>query len=216
MPDDKIEAVVTVVLQAVDQRLATVREQLVQITNNIARGQAHLQSQIDDVRQLCIANADSPGPLIAGPDASAARQLVEAANVLTERVTFLEARVNQYTNDRVAELHTAIERLNSQLAGESGKALSGSPLSAAVPATSSTAPALSVAKSTVMAPSVAIPEIEGDDNIAPAAARLAPLAATPKLPRDPHTATAEPIDIEQLSAQMSERLSAAIERALGT
>ena len=52
LSDDKIEAVVTVVLQAVDQRLATVREQLVQLTNTIARGHADLQSQIDDVRNL--------------------------------------------------------------------------------------------------------------------------------------------------------------------
>jgi len=206
--DDKIQAMVNLVLQAVDQRLSTVREQLVQITNSVARSHADLQGQIDECRELSVASAGA-GHLAPGADAAATRQLVDAANVLTERVTFLEARVNQYTNDRVAELHVAIERLNDQLGGA---ASARSVTSAGLPTPSVTAPVS-------MAPTmhgVHHPFDDDPNNVAPAAARLAPLAATPSsAPAHPSAPVVEEIDIDELSARLGERLSAAIERAIG-
>ena len=198
---------VNLVLQAVDQRLATVREQLVQITNSVARSHADLQGQIADCRELCLASAAS-SQLAPGADAAATRQLVDAANVLTERVTFLEARVNQYTNDRVAELHVAIERLNDQLGfGAHARSV----MSAAPP------PPSVMASASPAIHGVHHPFDDDPNNVAPAAARLAPLAATPpSSAAHPMAPVVEEIDIDELSARLGERLSAAIERAIGS
>jgi len=218
LPEDKVQAMVNLVLQAVDQRLATVREELVQITNSVARSHADLEGQIAECRELCASSAGSDH-LAPGADAVATRQLVDAANVLTERVTFLEARVNQYTNDRVAELHVAIERLNHQLDVSSPVRSSSSPNGTAFGADHAMS-----ARSVVPAPSSTPWVNDGhaffhDDpnNVAPAAARLAPLAATPRLVASSGSPpTVAEVDIDELSARLGERLSAAIERAIGS
>jgi hypothetical protein len=219
LSEDKIQSMVNLVLQAVDQRLATVREQLVQITNNVARSHADLEAQIAECRELCVASAGSSDQLSPGADADATRQLVEAANVLTERVTFLEARVNQYTNDRVAELQQAIERLNNQLGGDTvGAAKRATTSRGSRWGSSSSQATRSVSSAPASTPSVGVsrPSVPSDDpNVAPAVARLAPLATTTRQPGERWSTSAEPIDIEELSAKMGERLSAAIERAIG-
>src|SRR4051794_32545533 len=112
-PDDKIQAVVSLVLQAVDQRLEQVREQLLQVTNTIAHNHAELSRRIDDCQRLCETAVQASTTGAGAAAAAATGQLVQAANLLTERVEFLEARANQYTNDRIAEITAMIEDLGA-------------------------------------------------------------------------------------------------------
>lgn len=221
--DDKIQAVVGLVLQAVDQRLETVREQLVQVTHAIARNHADLSRRIDDCHQMYEALQTGGG---AAPDPAAAQatgQLVQAANVLTDRVAFLEVRVNQYTDDRIAELAALIDRIGG-VTSLSGVSPGSSPNPLVV---NTVTPGNTV---TVLAPASTRPAAPGPgaagNNVAPAVARLAPLGgvepaaapvAPPVAPAAPPAAASgeQPIDIALLSAQMSERLAAAVDRALG-
>lgn len=172
VPDEKIQAVVGLVLHAVDQRLTTVRDQLAQLANAVNRNHADLGAQIEQCRKFASAAGSPPGR-----DAAASLQLVEAANMLTERVTHLEARVNQYTNDRIAELYAAIQDI----------------ISTQVPVVASIS-----APVPITAPG------------APARAALTPAAPAPAPPAPAATS------IEELTAQMSERLAVLVDRALGS
>lgn len=114
LADDRIQAVVGVVLQAVDQRLGSVREQLAQLTNTIARNHAELSARIDECQHLVSAlhggAVVDTGAEIGTGDATrqVSVQLIDAANTLTDRVAFLEARVNRYTDDRIAEIRATL------------------------------------------------------------------------------------------------------------
>ena len=172
VPDEKIQAVVGLVLHAVDQRLTTVRDQLAQLANAVNRNHADLGAQIEQCREFASAAGSPPGR-----DAAASLQLVEAANMLAERVTHLEARVNQYTNDRITELYAAIQDI----------------ISTQVPVVASIS-----APVPITAPG------------APARAALTPAAPAPAPPAPAATS------IEELTAQMSERLAVLVDRALGS
>ena len=184
VPDDKVQAVVGLVLQAVDQRLATVREQLLHITNAIAHNHTELSRRMDDCQRL--SEAAMQESTTGSGAAAATGQLVHAANTLTERVEFLESRVNQYTNDRIAEVTALIHQM--------GGIGSGVPAAAMPMAAAAAPPVAPVARPVTIAPV----EVE------------APAVATAPAPVEP------PIDIALLSAQMSERLAAAVDRALGS
>ena len=234
--DDKIHAVVNLVLHAVDQRLGPVREQLAELTNAMHRSHAELGGRIDACQRLVAELQESglaPSALRSGdePTAQATAHLIEAANVLTDQVAFLEARVNTYTNNRIAEVKMLIDRAGR--APESEPTSSKSTLLASAIASSPTNPAAIAAALIASAP--------GIDNVAPAAARLAPLSragnvaaapmsytspsvtapvhATPSPPSPASTSPAPETqmsdDIARLSAQMSARLAAAVDRALG-
>ena len=205
-PDDKIQAVVGLVLQAVDQRLESVREQLLQVTTTIAQNHADLSRRIDECQRLGEAAMHASAT---GPGATAATgQLVQAANILTERVEFLESRVNQYTNDRIAEVTALIERVGGIASTTQAPAAIAPERSAAVaPAVARLAPlgATSAPTVAVAAPApVAVP--------APAAVAEPAAVAAPAVAAVP---AEQPIDVALLSAQMSERLAAAVDRALG-
>ena len=172
VPDEKIQAVVGLVLHAVDQRLTTVRDQLAQLANAVNRNHADLGAHVEQCREFASAAGSPPGR-----DAAASLQLVEAANMLAERVTHLEARVNQYTNDRITELYAAIQDI----------------ISTQVPVVASIS-----APVPITAPG------------APARAALTPAAPAPAPPAPAATS------IEELTAQMSERLAVLVDRALGT
>ena len=215
-PDDRIQAVVGLVLQAVDQRLVTVREQLLQVTSTIARNHAELSHRIDQCQRLCeTLGAAAPGMDPAA--AAATSQLVQAANILTERVQFLESRVNQYTDERIAEVTALVARVDSISPGQNA------------------------AVATSLQP-VATRDPAAIDPVSPAVARLAPLGAVTGTATHPAIASApavvppvvpavvpvvapvapapvpvadSSVDIALLSAQMSERLAAAVDRALG-
>ena len=210
IPDEKLQAVVSLVVQAVDQRLNTVREQLVQLAKSVARNQSELQKQIDQCRMMCEIATSAPVQGMPNPHNDvAAQQLLQVATTLAEQVGSFEMRVNQYTNERFAELAA---RLDVAAAG------GGQPLpvmhSAPVPVVQ-TGP---------------VPVVQSHVPDLPAAlARLAPLGATPAaaptaapiVPVTPWAGTAAaPVstgdaDLDALTRQMSERLSAAIEKALG-
>jgi hypothetical protein len=115
LADDRIQAVVGVVLQAVDQRLGSVREQLAQLTNTIARNHAELGARIDECQHLVSAlhggAVDDTGTSTGVATQHVSVQLIDAANALTDRVAFLEARVNRYTDDRIAEIRAALRDL---------------------------------------------------------------------------------------------------------
>lgn len=255
--DDKIHAVVSLVLQAVDQRLAPVRDQLAQLTNAMHRSHAELAERIEECQRL-YAGLQPSGPSERGgtdePSAQATAQLIEAANVLTDQVAFLEARVNSYTNNRIAEVKMLIDRAgwaSTPIETTSSKSTLLASSVAAAPASTSIAAALIAS-----APGISVPPHPASelDNIAPAAARLAslsghltpsspsggvpttmpaPLASgsgpppvvtpqthtlvvtAPASPPDPDVDVDMSDDIARLSAQMSARLAAAVDRALG-
>lgn len=234
--DDRIEAVVSLVLQAVDQRLAAVRNEIAQINNSLIHSHHEMQAQIDECRELCLSLADTVASQPNGTD-TGAQQLMEVANVLTQHVATFEVRVNQYTNDRVAELRAVVDRLAATPAPTP---------SGPIPAVASAATVGSIAPTT---PSAAARAVSND--MAPAAARLgslAPLRATTSpapavsftpaavspaptivVPTPaqaavpvaapaaaPPIASNGPIDLDALTAQMSARLAAVIDRALAT
>lgn len=262
--DDKIHAVVNLVLHAVDQRLAPVREQLAELTNAMHRSHAELGGRIDACQRLVAAlEASGPAPsaLQSGdePTAQATAHLIEAANVLTDQVAFLEARVNSYTNNRIAEVKMLIDR--ASWAPESEPTSSKSTLMASAVASSPTNPAAIAAALIASAPGITAPahgpvaalaslaastprHLPADDldNVAPAAARLSPLSRAGNVSAAPTSSTIPSVtapvhatlapppsaastspepetqmsdDIARLSAQMSARLAAAVDRALG-
>ncbi len=210
IPDEKLQAVVSLVVQAVDQRLNTVREQLVQLAKSVARNQSELQKQIDQCRMMCEIAASAPVQGMPNPHNDvAAQQLLQVATTLAEQVGSFETRVNQYTNERFAELAA---RLDSAAAG------GGQPLavmhSGPVPVVQSDVADLPAALAR-LAPLGATPAAT------PTATPAATPAATPIVPVAPWVgAVAPPVstgdaDLDALTRQMSERLSAAIEKALG-
>ena len=223
--DDKIEALVGLVLEAVDQRLTAVREQLVEVANTIARHHADLQMQIIECRELItIGHQPTRAASAAGQDdganahAAASIALLEAANVLTERVGSLESRLQQHTDQQIARLEEMLDQ----------------PMAPAVSAPTASAPAVSApVVSAVVAPVVApvfapvvvpvvVPEPIAVNGLSPAIAKLgslrsvSPPAATPTATT---TATADAavdgFDIEAFSAQLNARLGALVEKAIG-
>jgi hypothetical protein len=90
--DDKLQAVVTAVLEAVDQRLAVVRDHVMQVAASISQQHADLQRQIDEVRRIAAAS---------GAD-HAARQVFEAANELASHVEHFEERMRRYVDAQIA------------------------------------------------------------------------------------------------------------------
>lgn len=250
--DDKIHAVVNLVLHAVDQRLGPVREQLAELTNAMQRSHAELGGRIEECQRLVAAlqasGLQASGLQMSGhsdhggadePTAQATAHLIEAANVLTDQVAFLEARVNSYTNNRIAEVKTLIDR--ASLAPSSELISSTSTLMDSAVSASPTEPAAIAAAHIGSAP---IRHTADFDNVAPAAARLAPLSragnvsitslaiATPAAPLagplstplaapqpvaspSPEPAIQMSDDVARLSAQMSARLAVAVDRALG-
>ncbi len=197
--DDKTEPLVKLVLQAVDERLSTVRDQLADLTATVATvasDGADLREQIGECRRL----------ITAGESGSAAdagqTQLLVAANMLTERVEFLESRVNQYTNDRVAELRATVEHL---LPKSPGRPAAVRP----VPTALATSPR---ASSTVAQP----------NSKSPASAEAEPAeqaeqAEPVELAKSVAGGTPAPaeFDIDAFNVQLNARLSALVERAIG-
>lgn len=214
-PDDKIQAVVGLVLQAVDQRLETVREQLLQVTSTIAHNHADLSRRIDDCQRLC-ETLGAAAPATDPATAAATGQLVQAANILTERVQFLESRVNQYTDERIAEVTALVARVGSISPGQtSAVATALRPvLTPAIAATDPVSPALArLAPLGAVAGTAASAAAASAPVATPVARPMATPVVTPVAAPAP---VAEPsIDIALLSAQMSERLAAAVDRALG-
>lgn len=215
--DDKIEALVGLVLQAVDQRLTTVREQLVDLSNSVARRHGELGDQIAECRAMISSMASGAAAgsgAVAGSDPAAdaaATQLLQAANILTERVTYLESRVNQYTNDRVAELRSAFEKLLPATAPPGGR-----PAGAVAPLAP---PSRSIAQlgSLPAVASRAAPSNRSHalpDSVAAAPVPVAAeTAAAPTAPATTTPTVAE-FDIDAFTAQFNARLSALVERAI--
>ncbi len=225
-PDDRIQAVVGLVLQAVDQRLVTVREQLLQVTSTIARNHAELSHRIDQCQRLCeTLGAAAPGMDPAA--AAATSQLVQAANILTERVQFLESRVNQYTDERIAEVTALVARVDSISPGQNAAVATSlhpvaTPATAAIdpvsPAVARLAPLGAVTGSTATHPVTASAPAVVPAVVPPVVPVVAPVVAPVAAPMTapaPVPVADSSVDIALLSAQMSERLAAAVDRALG-
>jgi hypothetical protein len=261
-PDDKVQAVVALVLQAVDQRLIAVREQIALLANTVARNHADVNDQIAGLRSAHVS-------LDAGAPNDAAVQLMTIANLLADRVASFETRVNEYTDLKVAELDAAITAtVTAAVTAPPAPAREPAPAPSAeraVVAATETPPVAAAAPPLVAAaasPLVAAAEplmplmplmprvtlaplhtlvpaarpVRRKNDRAPveraveslplaaepagsvAVATAGPVFAAPSI--DPPVGASTPdaaqiaIDIEQLSAAMSERLSAAIDRAL--
>lgn len=108
--DDKIQAVVRLVLQAVDQRLEIVREQLVQVTHTIASNHADLNRRIDECHQMVASvQSGAVSTVDADPAASqASARTAAAVDLLTDQVSVLQARLSELTTARVADVAAAI------------------------------------------------------------------------------------------------------------
>ena len=245
--DDKIEALVGLVLEAVDQRLTAVREQLVEVANTIARHHADLQMQIIECRELItIGHQPTRAASAAGQDdganahAAASIALLEAANVLTERVGSLESRLQQHTDQQIARLEEMLDQPMAPAVSApavsapavSAPTASAPTVSAPVVAPTASAPTVSApVVSAVVAPVVApvvVPEPIAVNGLSPAIAKLgslrsvSPPAATPAAtPTAMATATAtadaavDGFDIDAFSAQLNARLGALVEKAIG-
>jgi len=240
--DDKIEALVGLVLEAVDQRLTAVREQLVEVANTIARHHADLQMQIIECRELItIGHQPTRAASAAGQDdganahAAASIALLEAANVLTERVGSLESRLQQHTDQQIARLEEMLDQPMAPAVSApavSAPTASAPTVSAPVVAPTASAPTVSApVVSAVVAPVVApvvVPEPIAVNGLSPAIAKLgslrsvSPPAATPAAtPTATATATAtadaafDGFDIDAFSAQRNARLGALVEKAIG-
>ena len=160
--DDKIGALVGLVLQAVDERLTAVREQLVEVANTVARNHIELQEQINECRDSIALRRDAPlGVSTDDSHEAASAALLQAANLLTERVTFFESRLQQYTDDQVAELRSLLDQLP--------------------PGVGAPSPAASVAASVagVVTPAAAVvsPVVAALKPVSPVAASLTPVTA---------------------------------------
>lgn len=244
LADDKIETLVGLVLQAVDQRLTTVREQLIDLTNTVAHNHAELQEQIADCHQRIASNAGATGGSAetdGPPHDAAAAQLLQAANMLTERVTYLESRANQYTNERVAELRELIEQLPAGVGGPAAVLKSATPVTASehssaktppVPpsvmslgslgsisgrptAKSAGGPSAAAALTPIKrpaAPTVAATAAPAADPTAAGAAGAAAKVAQPSAATSASGAPAAAFDIDAFSAQLNKKLAALVER----
>ena len=244
--DDKIEALVGLVLQAVDQRMAVVRDQLAEVANTVARNQIEMQDQIAECRELISrvgAFSGGGATAVAGSeaDAAASAALLQAANLLTERVAIFESRLQEYTDERVDELRSIVDRMASQPAAATGSAFTSSaglspvvaqlgslksPGRQATNGHGTSAPA-STGQTPLVAPisrpfAVVTPISEPVAAVA-AVARAKPAttaaAAAPAAPAAPAPAPAvQPaveFDIDAFSAQLNARLSALVEKAIG-
>jgi len=237
--DDKIEALVGLVLEAVDQRLTAVREQLVEVANTIARHHADLQMQIIECRELItIGHQPTRAASAAGQDdganahAAASIALLEAANVLTERVGSLESRLQQHTDQQIARLEEMLDQpIAPAVSAPAVSAPAVSAPTASAPAVSApvvsavVAPVVTPVFAPVVAP-VVVPEPIAVNGLSPAIAKLgslrsvSPPAATPAAtPTATATATADAafdgFDIDAFSAQLNARLGALVEKAIG-
>ena len=106
--DDKIQAVVRLVLQAVDQRLETLREQLVQVTHTVAANHAELGRRIDECHQVIAAVQAGAASNLGSSVGARTAPNVGAVDALTAQVSALQARLDEMTTARAADLAAAI------------------------------------------------------------------------------------------------------------
>ena len=157
--DDKIQAVVRLVLQAVDQRLETVREQLVQVTHTIASNHADINRRIDECHQMVAAlqsgAASQIGSSVGTRSGSGANPSAVAA--LTEQVASLQARLDEMASARAADLAAALANVAPPRVAQPAVVPQPTPAAQAVPPAQSVAAAQSVPAAVAASPSLPFP-----------------------------------------------------------
>ena len=106
--DEKIELLVHSVLEAVDARLAAVRQEVHQLGAEIEERHQDVLRQIQDIERRLERRAVEP---VVGADTLAAR-MEQATQVLLERIEAMHQRDTMATNERLAVLDEAVEKLS--------------------------------------------------------------------------------------------------------
>ncbi len=111
--DEKIELLVHSVLEAVDARLAAVRQEVHQLGADVERRHQDVLRQMQDIeRRLERRAVETSGP-VAGADTLATR-MEQATQVLLERIEAMHQRDTMATNERLAVLDEAVEKLGGR------------------------------------------------------------------------------------------------------
>ena len=111
--DEKIELLVHSVLEAVDARLAVVRQEVHQLGAEVEERHQDVLRQIQDIeRRLERRAVETSGPVV-GADTLATR-MEQATQVLLERIEAMHQRDTMATNERLAVLDEAVEKLSGR------------------------------------------------------------------------------------------------------
>ncbi len=178
--DEKIELLVRSVLEAVDARLAEVRQEMHRLGADVEQRQQTVLQQMQDIERRLEGRAVETGGPVAGADALATR-MEQATQILLERIEAMHQRDTMATNERIAVLDEAVEKL------------SGLTASAPVPSLSM------LPRLDVMNAPFRLPPITTEQPV---------LATAPSVQSTPVAAVApdDEIDIDQLADLLTERL----------
>ena len=112
--DEKIELLVHSVLEAVDARLAAVRQEVHQLGAEVEERHQDVLRQLQDIeRRLERRAVETSGPVV-GADTLATR-MEQATQVLLERIEAMHQRDTMATNERLAVLDEAVEKLSGSV-----------------------------------------------------------------------------------------------------
>lgn len=197
--DEKIERLVRSVLEAVDQRLVGIREEIAGLTVEVAAKHHHVLSLLADVeRRFAARVASASGEPNVGVE--------QATQMLLERIEAMHQRDTMSANERFARLSGTVDELRASIG------------SAAAEATSLPEPATAVS----VIPEPVLPEpVLPEPVLAPLSLTPVPAGASidfsvvtaPLFPGSPVTGrqpvidSAEPIDLTELTSLLSERLA---------
>ena len=178
--DEKIEMLVRSVLEAVDARLAEVRQEVHRLGDDVEQRHQEVLQRVQDIERRLEGRAvETSGP-VAGADALATR-MEQATQVLLERIEAMHQRDTVATNERIAALDEAVAKL------------SGLAMSAPVPS-----PAMLPRLDVMNAPFRLAP-ITTEQPVLATAPSVQPMAAAAVAPDDE-------IDVDQLADLLTERL----------
>lgn len=188
--DEKIELLVRSVLAAVDARLVEVRSEIQTVATDVAQRHSDVLDQIHALELRLETGGATSGQASVDGDPLAAR-MEQATQVLLERIEAMHQRNTMATNDRFAQIDSAL----AQLSG-----------STPAPSTPAAAPAMMDA---VKAP-LRVGPPTGPVPVAatlPTAITLPPIPPLTSAPaRVTSDAPTEPIDMSRLADLLSERL----------
>lgn len=178
--DEKIEQLVRSVLEAVDARLAEVRQEVHRLSAEVGQRHQTVLQQMQDIERRLEGRAVETGGPVAGADALATR-MEHATQVLLERIEAMHQRDTMVTNERIAALDEAVEKL------------SGPAVSAPVPSPSM------LPRLDVMNAPFRLAPITTEQPVLATAPSVQPIAVAAVAPDDE-------IDIDQLADLLTERL----------
>jgi len=111
--DEKIERLVRSVLDAVDARLVTVREEIRALADEMEARHRQVTTAIGDVERRLARQAAAEPPAAAAVAAAAedSRRMEQATQMLLERIEAMHQRTTMANNERFAQLTSALDEL---------------------------------------------------------------------------------------------------------